>query len=333
MATQASRLAAVGNRRVVLIVAIAALAAAGAVVGATLWQTHGESTALPVQPGKPVLQLEFGLRTDSEARALAHAENLFNKNHDATQAEAIFSRYHSLDAQLGVLFTTWSGPSSLPAVQRLVAAHPDDPAGLLNLGWAEYWAGRPAGAAGAWEKTARTFPDSPYAVDAEDALHPKSIPGLPVIVTGLELPAALKNLPAEQQLAELRRAAVKPNVRAKLLYGAALWTYLRRPLSAERQFAAAAKLAPHDPLARTLAAVGLFSKADPTRAFAKLGPLTAVFPHSAIVQFHLAVLLLYIGEDKKAAEHFRDTIADAPHSPYATYAKTLLASVARTRSK
>lgn len=331
MATHASRLAAAGNRRIVLIVAIAALAAAGAVVGATLLQTRGERTTVPgavttPKPGKPVLQLEFGLRRNTETRALAHAEKLFDKQHAAAQAEAIFRRYDSLEAQLGVLFTTWSGPSSLPAVQKLVAAHSRDPVGLLNLGWADYWAGRNAAAVAAWTKTARVFPDSPYGVDAEDALHPHSIPGLPIIVTGLSTP------PGISSVAALRRAAAKPDVRAKLVYGWGLWN-LHMPVSAERQFAAAARLAPQDPLARTLAAVGLFSKANPVRAFAKLGPLTAVFPHSAIVQFHLAVLLLYIGKDGKAAEHFRDAIADAPHSLYATYARTLLASVARTRSK
>lgn len=325
MATHASRLSAAGNRRVVLVVVAAAIVAAGAVVGATFLQTRGETTSLPVQPGKPVLQLEFGLRRNPENLALARAEKVFDNRHEAAQAEAIFRRYHSLEAQLGVLFTTWSGPSSLPGVQRLVAAHPNDPAGLLNLGWAAYWAGHTDEAAAAWEKTAHRFADSPYGVDAEDALHPQyRIPGLPTIVTGFPPPAT--------SLAALKRAAAKPDVRAKLLYGAQLWN-LHRPVSAERQFAAAAKLAPHDPLARTLAAVGLFTKADPKRAFAKLGPLTAVFPHSAILQFHLAVALLYIGEYKKAAEHFHATVRDAPHSLYAKYARTLLASVARTRSK
>ncbi len=316
----------------IAIVALCAVVAVGAIVGGTLWQTHGETTTprgavVKPRPGRPVLQLEFGFRRNAEARALAQAESLFDRRHEAAQAEAIFRRYDSLEARLGVLFTTWSGPASLPAVQRLVAAHPGDPAGLLNLGWADYWAGRNAAAVAVWEKVARRFPDSPYAVDAEDALHPRyRIPGLPIVVTGLTPPRGISSVAA------LRRAAAKPDVRAKLLYGADLWD-VHMPVSAEREFAAAAKLAPHDVLARTLAALGLFSKADPVRAFAKLGPLTAVFPRSPVVEFHLAVLLLYIGEDKKAAEHFRAAVADGPHTLYAKYARTLLASVARTRSK
>jgi hypothetical protein len=64
-------------------------------------------------------------------------------------------------------------------------------------------------------------------------------------------------------------------------------------VSAERQFAAAAKLAPNNPVARTAAAVGAFTKRAPVRAFGLLGPLTAEFPHAAVVRFHLAILLVW----------------------------------------
>jgi tetratricopeptide (TPR) repeat protein len=336
---EASSLAPGRNRRVVAIVAAAAVAAAVAVVGATLLQTRGERTTVPGAvtkplPGLPTLQLEFGLRTDAEARALARAQALLDKDGKVAQAAAIFRRYPSFEAQLGLAFTRWRGPQSLAAVRKLVGAHPNNPAGLLNLGWADYQAGHNADAVAAWEKTATEYRNSPYGVDAEDPLHyPQDpIPGLPVVVTGLSLPRSIASLPPARQLVALGRAAAKPDVRAKLLYGATLWG-LRRPVSAERQFMAAAKLAPHDPLARTLAAVGLFSKANPTPAFGHLGPLTAVFPKAAVVQFHLGVLLLYIGERKKAAEHLQTTVADAPQSPYAKPAKTLIASLANTRPK
>jgi Flp pilus assembly protein TadD len=105
------------------------------------------------------------------------------------------------------------------------------------------------------------------------------------------------------------------------------------PISAERQFAAAAKLAPHDPVARAAAAVGLFSKANPTRAFARLGPLTGVFPHSGTIEFHLGALLIYIGEYRKAGKQLRASVADGPHAPYVKDARALLAIVTRTRSK
>jgi tetratricopeptide (TPR) repeat protein len=336
VATHASRLVEGRNRRVLVVVLLAAVVAAGAVVGATVLQTRGERTTIPgsvtkPRAGPPLLELELGVRDDPEARALARAQTLLDREHDPVRAAAIFRRYHSVEAQLGLAFARWRGPSSLASVKTLAAAHPKNPATVLNLGWADYQAGRNADAVEAWRTTASAFPDSPYGVDAEDALHP-GIPGLPPIVTGLSLPHAIANLPASQQLDALRRAAAKPEVPAKLLYGSALWT-LERPISAERAFAAAARLAPHDAVARAAAAVALFSKADPVRAFAHLGPLTAVFPRSAAVEFHLGVLLLYIDERGKAARHLRAAVADGPQSPYAKPARTLLASLANTRSK
>jgi tetratricopeptide (TPR) repeat protein len=337
VATAARPLAAARSRRVVLSVGLAALAAAVAVVGATLLQTRGETTTVPgavtrARSGPPVLQLEFGTRSDSEARALFQAETLFDRDHQIAQAAAIFRRYHSVEALLGSAFTSWRGPSSLDSVQKLVAAHPNNPAALLNLGWADYQAGHNADAASAWRRAAALYPDSPYGVDAENALH-GGPQGLPPIVTGLAPPKPIARLPAAAQLAALKRVAAGGDARAKLLYGTFLWNALRMPVSAERELAAAAKLAPHDPLVRAAAAVALFSKANPTPAFAQLGPLTAVFPHSAAVQFHLGALLVYIGEYGKAAKHLRAAIAYGPHSPYVKDARTLLASLASTGSK
>jgi tetratricopeptide (TPR) repeat protein len=337
VATEARPLAAARNRRVVLVVVLSAVVAAAAVVGITVLQTRGERTSVPgavthARSGPPLLQLEFGLRSDPEARALAQAQTLFDQNRQAAAAAAIFRRYHSVEAQLGLAFASWRGPSSLGDVQKLAATHPRDPAALLNLGWADYQAGRNADAAAAWRRTASSYPDSPYGVDAEWALH-GGPPGLPPIETGLELPKSLQNLPAARQVAALKRAAGRPDARAKLLYGATLWNILRMPVSAEREFAAAAKLTPHDAVARTAAAAALFSKSSPTRAFAHLGPLTAVFPHSAVVEFHLGVLLLYVGERAKSAKQLRAAIADGPRSPYAKPARTLLSSLVRTRSK
>ena len=238
MATAARPLAAARNRRVVLVVAGAALAAAAAVIGVTLLQTRGETTTVPgsvtqARTGPPLLQLELGTRSDPEAQALAQAETLFDRDHQVARAAAIFRRYHSVEAQLGSAFASWQGPSSLEAVEQLASAHADDPAVLLNLGWAYFQAGRNADAASAWRKTASRYPDSPYGVDAQDALH-SGPPGLPPIVTGAELPRSIANLPAARQIAALKRAAAGGDARAKLLYGAALWNYLHMQDSAER---------------------------------------------------------------------------------------------------
>ena len=324
------------NRRVVVIVALAALIAAAAVVGVTLLQTRGERTTVPgavVTPraGQPPLDLNFGVDTSAEAAALTRAQTLYNANHVA-QAAALFARYHSLEAQLGSAFAAWK-QNGLATVQQLADAHPGSSVALLHLGIAEYWAGQNADAVAAWDKAANVGADSPYGVKAEDLLHPTlKIPGLPYLVLDFAAPPAIRNLPGTQQLAALARAAAKPNARAKLLYGSALWA-LQRPLSAERQFEAGAKLAPHDPVARTAAAVGAFTKANPVRAFSRLGPLTGVFPRAAVVRFHLGLLLLWSGERKKAVEQLRLAAADQPSSSYAEDARRLLSRLPGTRPK
>jgi len=340
VATEARPLASAANRRVVVIVALAALLAAAAVVGVTLLQTRGQRTTIPgavVTPraGRPPLDLNFGLDTSAEALALAHAQSLYNANHVA-QAAAIFGRYHSLESQLGSAFAAWS-QNGLATVQQLAAAHPASSVAQLHLGIADYWAGQNADAVAAWDKAAKLGADSPYGVKAEDLLHPgtktaRTLPGLPYLVLDFGAPRAIGKLPPAQQLAALARAAAKPDSRAKLLYGSALWG-LERPVSAEQQFAAAAKLAPHDPVARTAAAVGLYTKANPVKAFSRLGPLTGVFPRAAVVRFHLGLLLLWSGQRQKAIEQLRLAAAEEPGSSYAQDARRLLARLPGTRSK
>jgi len=327
---------AVRNRRIVVIVALAALIAAAAVVGTTLLQTRGERTTVPgavttPRDGQPPLELDFGLGTGAETRALTRAQALYNAGHVA-QAAAIFARYHSLEAQLGSAFAAWNR-NGLARVESLAAAHPASSVALLHLGIADYWAGRNADAVAEWEKTAKVGADSPYGVKAEDLLHPTlKLPGLPYLVLDFGVPPAIAKLPAAQELAALAHAAAKPDARAKLLYGSALWG-LERPVSAERQFEAAARLAPHDPVARTAAAVGAFTKANPVQAFSRLGPLTGVFPRAAVVRFHLGLLLLWSGERKKAVAQLRLAASDAPHSPYAKDATRLLSRLPGTGSK
>jgi len=336
VATEARPLAAARNRRVVVIVALAALIAAAGVVGVTLLQTRGEHTTIPgavttPHEGDPPLRLDFGLDAGAEARALTRAETLYNAN-PVAQAAAIFARYHSLEARIGSAFAAWE-EDGLATMQRLAAAHPASSVALLHLGIADYWAGRNADAVAAWEKAARVGADTPYGVRAEDLLHPNlTLPGLPYLVLDFNAPRRIAKLSGAKQLAALARAAAKPDARAKLLYGSALWS-LERPLSAERQFEAAAKLAPHDPLARTAAAVGAFTKANPVKAFSRLGPLTGVFPRASVVRFHLGLLLLWSGERQKAVAQLRLAAADQPHSSYAEDAKRLLSRLPGTRSK
>jgi tetratricopeptide (TPR) repeat protein len=283
------------------------------------------------RPGRPPLELDFGVAAGPAARALRRAQALYDSGHVGAAAP-IFARYGSLEARIGSAFAAWPN-GGLAAVQRLASAHPRSGLVLLHLGLADYWAGRNADAVAAWEETAKVGADSPYGVKAEDLLHPSvKIPGLPYVLLAFQPSRAIRELPAAKELTALARAAARPDARAKLLYGSALWN-LERPVSAERQFEAAARIAPNDPVARTAAAVGVFTKAHPAKAFGRLGPLTGVFPRSSVVRLHLGLLLLWIGEQKKAVKQFGTAVADDPQSPYAQDAKRLLAIPARTRSK
>jgi len=321
--------------RVLAIVALAAAVAVIATVGGTILQTRGESTTAPgavskPRAGAPLLQLDFGVRADAQAKALANAAKLYNAGKRAAAAR-IFARYHSLEAQIGSAFAAWP-KGGLDTLKRLVAAHPKSALAELHLGWAYYWSGRNADAVGAWTRTAALQPDSPYAVDAETALHPSMAPGLPFIVTTISPPASLLKLPAAAELRALAHAAARPDADSKLLYGIALWN-LRHPVSAERQLNAAAQLAPDDPMIRTAAAVGAFRKSRPVAAFGKLGPLTGVFPKAAVVRFHLGILLLWTSQPKKAEHQLRLAENLSPKSVYAKEAHTLIASLGTSGTK
>jgi tetratricopeptide (TPR) repeat protein len=316
--------------RVFAVVAIASVAAAAAVVGVTAWQTRGESTtaagatAKP-RPGRPPVWFVFGVRTDREARELTRGARLLRQGKVA-RAEAIFSRYDSLQAQLGTAFAHWPA-TGLEDVKRIVAAHPG-PVAQFHLGYAYAWAGRNADAIAAWRRVSTQYPDAPEAVMADDILYNgKAAPGLPFIVTTFSLPAL-----SEASLRSLARAAARPDAEAKLRYGVALWQLWRR-VSAGRQFDAAARLAPDDPTARTLAAVGAFTKRAPVRAFGRLGPLTGVFPKAAVVRFHLGVLLIWTKKVEEGLAQLRLALVDDPHSVYAKEAKALISALPRHGTK
>jgi predicted Zn-dependent protease len=318
--------------RVMSTVAVAACLAAGGVVGVTLLQTHGQTTTAAgavtkPRAGIPPLFLDFGVRDDREARELSTAATLLNTKHVAA-ARAIFERYHSLQAQIGLAFSNWPG-DGLETLKTLVAHNPRSPAAGYHLAWAFLWSGRVGDAAGEWQRVAKTFPDSPEAVEAENVLYPNDTQGLPYLVLPVSLPSAPSRAAQARVLAA---AALKPDPAAKLRYGYFLWQ-LMRPVSAERQFAAAAKLAPKDPAVRTAAAVGLFTKRNPTRAFAALGPLTAVFPRAPVVRFELGLLLIWTAQPKKGLAQLRLAAAAAPHSEYAREVRTLLSRLVNHGTK
>ena len=320
------------RRRVVVLVAAAAAAAAGLTIAVTLLTAGsdgGGARAAPsapsapaTRPGAPPLLIDLGVRTDREARALRRAAALYTRGRRAA-AGRIFERYRSLEARVGTVLSRW--PRGLGSLERLAASRPRSALVQLHEGLALYWVGRTGEARAAWRRAKASEPDTSYAVRAADLLHPElPIPGLPFFVPSFASPPELGRLSPPRQLAFLAARARGGGARDKLLYGSALQR-LGRPLSAEREFRAAAALAPRDPDARVAAAVGLFDKDAPQRAFARLGPLSRTFPRAATVRFHLGILLLWLGQVSQAKHQLRLARAEAPSSKLGREADRFLA--------
>jgi tetratricopeptide (TPR) repeat protein len=309
------------------IVAAAALAAAGIAVGVTL-ATRIVPVKLEKQAGAPPLALDFGVRAAAAARALARAVNLYDGG-KRRQAAGIFTRYGSVEAQVGTALAVWPN-GSLARLRALAEEHPRSALVRLNLGLAQFWEGQDGEAAASFRAAKRLEPDTLYAVRADGLLHPHFAPGLPPFTPGFEAPAAIQGRPAAQQLAVLKAGAAR-NPRLRLLYGAALQR-LGHPLSAARQFRLAAAALPDDPEAQVAAAVGQFTKAQPAKAFSQLGPLGRRFPAAATVRFHLGLLLLWMADVKDAKVQLQRALKLAPTGPLAPSARAFLVQLQKVRT-
>jgi Flp pilus assembly protein TadD len=207
-----------------------------------------------------------------------------------------------ISAQVREALRSW--PAGTARRLRILSArYPHNALVRLELGLALAFNGQTADASRAWHESRRVQPDSPSAVRAGDLLHPNTPPGLPPFVPSF----AQARTPAQRHL----------------LQGAALQQTLR-PVSAAREFAAAARAAPNDPEALTAAAVGLYDKDRPAAAFSRLGPLTRRFPHAQTVRFHLGLLLIYFGDLPKARQELALARAEGPRTLLGERAQALL---------
>ena len=300
-------------------VAIAAVAAAGLVVGTVAFtrtstggggSAHAQTTA-SARGRAPTLVLDLGVRTDPEALALRRANRLYAEGRRAAAAK-IFTRYDSVEARVGAALATWPA-GSLAKLRRLAREHPASALVLLHLGLAELSSGRADAARRAWRQALAREPDTQSALEAESLANPSLAPGRPPFVPSFPTPARVARLAAPAQFRLLRHDADGGGVRARLLYGVALQR-LGRSASAEREFAAAARLAPTNAEAQVAAAVGRFTKHDPAAAFSRLGPLAHRFPRSQSVRFHLGELLLWIRQVPKAREELRLAVRLGPNT-------------------
>jgi tetratricopeptide (TPR) repeat protein len=217
----------------------------------------------------------------------------------------------------------WTAPTGLSADVRhavgsvsrlssLAAEHPGSSFVRLNLGLAYFWRRQDDAALAAWRQAKRLQPDTPSAVRAGDLLHPNSPRGLPQFQPS----SARADTPARRLLIQGVRLQASG-----------------RPVSAEQAFARAARLAPDDPDAQVAAAVGLYDKDDPSRAFARLGPLVRRFPHAQTVRFHLGLLSIWLGAFGQAKKELRLALAQNPKSPYGREARLLLRRLENVRTK
>jgi tetratricopeptide (TPR) repeat protein len=306
--------------RTVLIVAALSVSAAIVVAGASVISSDerdsGAANAVAPKPleGAPPLELSLGVRDDAEAQDLRRAIRLYEAGR-RTEAGAIFGRYGSLEAKLGAAFAAWPGTED--RIEQLGALYPRSALVQLHVGLARFWAG--TGEAGAAFREARDVePDTPYAVRADDFIHPELAPGLPVFT-----PSFPYRVQGGTPAAQLRALRADHSRHGLLIYGIALQR-LGRPVSARRAFASALRLGPNDVDALVADAVGRYEKSDPAGAFGRLGPLTRRFPGSASVRFHLGVLLLWQGDVEAAKRQLRLARAAEPGSRIAREAERYL---------
>ncbi len=299
-----------------LITAAAALAAAGLTVGLTL-ATRTSTPHRHTQPGLPPLLLDLGVRTDAEAVALRRAATLYDQG-KAREAGVIFDRYRSPEARVGAALSVWdeSVPASFRAISDLARAQPRNSLVQLEYGLALFWRGEDADAAAAWRAARRVQPDTPYAIHAEDLLHPSFPRGLPTFVPSFPAPAGLARLSPPRQLAYLRNHATDD--RGRLLYGVALQR-LGRQLSALREFRKVGGVE-----GEVAVAVARFDKADPSRTFSRLGPLAQRYPRNQSVRFHLGLCLLWLDSVRKAKAELRLARAAGPRTTLGLEAQRFL---------
>lgn len=297
--------------RIWTIVAAACAVAVAATLGVVAL-TRDEPATSAVDP--PPLFLDLGVRDDLQARDLRSASQLYADGRiDA--ARAIFERYRSPEARIGAAFASW--PDTMPALEALPQA---SSAVRLHEGIVLAATGAERAARTELEAAARLQPDTPYAVRADDFLHPRFAPGLPLFIPSDPFPPALAHRSPSEQIALLTHLRTKS---ARLHYGSALQR-LGMPLSAKRIFDDAVRLAPDDPETLTAAAVSRFDKDEPAAAFSRLGPLTRRFPRAQTVRFHLGMLLVWIGDAEGAKRQLRQVRGLGPETRLGREAKRFL---------
>jgi tetratricopeptide (TPR) repeat protein len=312
--------------RVRVLVGLAALAAAGIAVGATLIGRDGGGAQNAARRGAPPLELSILVPNDAEARALRAAERAYDRGNRSAAREQFNGLLErdpaSLEAAVGAAVTGWPN-GTVKKLRRLADSHPDSALVHLHLGLALYAMGDGTAAAAEWREAKRRDPDTPSALRADDLLHPEMAPGHPFFYPDFPTPAGIPKLSPAKQLETLQRDAAKGGVKANLLYGIALQR-VGRPVSASAAFARGLALDSESVPAQVADAVGRFDKSHPAAAFSRLGPLARDHPRAPIVRFHLGLLLLWIGDVDDARVQLQRAAAADRGGTYGKEARVLL---------
>jgi tetratricopeptide (TPR) repeat protein len=312
------------------VVGAAALAAVGLAIGGGLAVDRGDDEA--GEP--PVLELSVLVGDDPEARGLRAAEREYERG-DRVAAkerfEAVLRRDPaSIEAAVGAAVAAWPD-GTIDRLQTLADEHPGSALVRLHLGLALFAAGEQAEAAAAWSEAKRRDPDTPSAIRAEDLLHPEMAPGRPFFYPSFGLRPRLRKLAASDQLEALRKAAETGGVEDLLLYGFALQR-IGKPVSAQAVYDRAVELEADSVEAQAAVAVSRFDKDAPARAFSRLGPLARDHPRSAVVRFHLGLLLLWIREVEEARSQLRLAVESDEGGFYGLQARDLLSRLEEVRT-
>jgi tetratricopeptide (TPR) repeat protein len=273
--------------RVRLIVALAAAAAAAATVGVVVL-TADDPVASAGEPPPLVFEPAGALDGDVAAGAELYRAGRLE------EACARFDRARSAEARVGSAFCRWP-EETLDRLDSIAG----EPVGRLHIAIVKAALGDEAEARRVLRTVEPLDRDSPYAVRAEDLLHPDYVPGVPVFVP------ARTRLPRDlERSLRLLRAGHR--------------------VSARRVLARVVARSPDDPALLTAAAVAAFDKDRPATAFSRLGPLTRRFPRAQVVRFHLGLLLLWIGAADEAQVQLQRARAIEPRSQYGRDAKRFL---------
>ena len=261
-------------RRRYLITAAVALAAAGVTVGADARDADDPAEAAQARRG--------GRRSCSTSacgptrrRSRCAARPISTTPARCDQAAPLFGRYRSLEAEVGSALAAW--PHGFGGSPRWRATHPRSSLVQLALR-----ARRSTGAATrrraktAWRAARRAQPDTPYALRAEDLLHPNFPRGLPTLRPELP-PAAGASRGSRRRSSSTTCARTRPTCAGKLL--------LRRRAPAARPAALGAARVrggagsrPTTRSRRSRAPSAASTRPIPSRTFSRLGPLAKRYP-------------------------------------------------------